>query len=103
MLYEFQHGETGRLVDLWYEPRDVPRIGDVVHVDGAEYVRIPSIPNRAMVRRDMAHVSRQLDDVWRGEGPDPAPHRDEKGRVVFHSNKEIREFEAKTGHVHNEL
>lgn len=102
MLYEFVNDATGDTVDLWFNPNDVPRIGETTQWEGAELRRVPTM-NRAMVRRDMAHVSHQLDDVWRGPGPDPAPHRDEKGRVVFHSNKEIREFEAKTGHTHNEL
>lgn len=100
MIYEFQNTETGTFVEIEMSPDEAPAIGEA-YTD--RLVRVPSVPLGAKVSRDVAHVSNQLPRVWRGEGPDPAPRRDAKGRPVFNNRRETVEYAAKTGMKYDEL
>jgi len=103
MIYEFEDVETGEYVELDIHPLEVAPLGAVMRHGDRTLCRVPSIPMGAMVRRDVAHVSHQLSRIWRGDGPDPAPRRDSKGRPVFHNRRETAEFAAKTGMHYDEL
>ena len=106
MIYEFQHKTTGAIIEVDMHPDEVPAIGETYE---GEYMRIPSMPGGAMVRREVAFASEQFALSWKGFNnngepmDDPAPRRDAKGRPVFHNRAEALEFGRKNGTPYDEL
>ena len=101
--YEFLNEDTGKVVDLLFAFGDAPAIGESIDVDGVRHTRVPPRLSGTKVSRDVRHVSHQLPRSWDGEGPDPAPRRDGKGRPVFHNRREIENYAAKTDMEYDQL
>lgn len=91
MIYEFRDMATGEVVERHYRAADVPAVGTIIEADGRTLERIYSTPAGAAVDNFTPFKSVQMPR----NHPD-APRVDKRGRAVFHSRAEVREFEAKT-------
>lgn len=102
-IYEFKLDDDS-IVEEFFHAGEAPRIGESVRLECGELGRrVPSQPLSSMVRRDVSFTCLQAARKWTGDGPDPAPRRNEKGQPVLHSRKEAIEFGRATGMKYDEL
>ena len=93
ILYEFE-APDGERIERLYEPGKAPTVGKWITVKGKRYRRVLSL-QRAIVK-ESRHVGYTLPRKWQNTWlNDCHDSFDEKGRAVFSTKREIKEFEAK--------
>ena len=86
--YEFKT-PTGKIIELFYNMDDAPRIGETVTVGEVEFTRVAE-KVQVCPQPDLHFTSRSLPR----NDPD-APRVNDVGQPCFQSQKEVREYEAK--------
>lgn len=87
--YEFEEVGTGRRFDVWFPGSEAPDFGVEMDVGGVRAVRIVSRP-QVVKPKEYAHVAHGLPPN------DPAaPRWDAEGQPVFHTKREIEDYQAK--------
>lgn len=101
MLYEFQHAETGRIVELDYPMAKAPKLGSVVLHEGLEYVRVPSVPRTENlgVWRNRGLTSNQW-HPWVGRDEGWHKNYDAEGRPQFVNKTEAKRFADRYSESH---
>lgn len=93
-LYVFEDVKTGEIVEELLDLEDAPRIGETMRLNGRRLRRLPTVP-QALVEPDYRHIAWQLRANEPGAPRYGKKGTPEEGQPIFHSKKEILEFQAK--------